>query len=255
MTNITSFSSNERIRQAILAVNQAWQHAAQTKATLPTSLLTRSVAILKALQKYTTNDDVKVSLQQAQQHIETYLSNQNTHRLSTPPTAQQVPWFNRRFPFPASQADLALDASWKKQIKAQRNDPYQRLGLALSKIPYRLAYQEAILALRAIVRANTSDQAQALALLYWLAASASFLESQDSTPSGEQIIAALNGETLQTLPMPYQQLGTKHLRLLNKTDQKNLELLFGPVKQHTTLKALQSSAWSQYQTRLQQLKH
>lgn len=253
---MTPFPSDALARQAILALGQAWLHADQAKTALPHSLLTRSVAILKALQKYTTSAAVKAVLLQTQQQIESELQNQTAPEPIKPPTAQQVPWFDPHFAFPASQADLGLGTQWKKELKAQRSDPQRRLQLALSKLPYRLAYQEAILALRAILRTTTNpkDHVQALSLLYWLAASASFLETENTTPPGDQIIAALKGETLQNLPILYPELGTKALSLLNQTDQKNLEQHFGRAKQHTTLKALQPALWSQYQASLQQLK-
>ncbi len=240
--------------QSLQALNQAWHQAALAN-SLPPDLLTRSVAILKALQKYTTHPAAQVALQRAQQQIEQHLSD---HRatpsvLDIPPAAQYVPWFDPRFPYPATATDLALDAEWKKQLKAQRDQPYQRLQLALSKLPYRLAYQEAILALRAIVRRNTSDKDQALRLLYWLAASASFLESSHATPAGDLIIAALAGSTLQQLPIQYSTLGTQHLSLLTPTDIKNLEQHFGLATQHATLAAQQVQAWQRYQEQLTQL--
>lgn len=243
------------LHQTALALYRAWHRAAPSTIAQHPMLLARSVAILKALQKYTTHHPAHAALQRALTQLETLeqLYKNAPTILDTPPAAQYVPWFQTHFPYPATYADLTLDAEWKKQLKALRHDPYQRLELALSKLPYRLAYQEAILALRAIIRNNNKERMQALELLYWLAASASFLESPSTTPAGDSIIAALKGSTLQQLPIDYQQLGTQHLKLLNRTDQKNLEQAFGACDQHCTLAELQPAIWNAYQQRLSQI--
>ena len=239
--------------QAMRALQQAWLLAAELHSPLPPFLLQRSVAILKALQKYTTHEPVLPLLEHAKQQLNAFLTVTALAPsvLNQPPQALHVPWFDTAFPYPATLADLSLGAQWHQQIKASHTKPFQRLTLALAKLPYRSAYQEAVLALRAIIRSEPRHYEPALELLYWLAASASFLEHPQLQPSGEQIIEALPGHELQGLVIRYQELGVAQLPLLNQTYQKHLITYFGAPTQTQTLREVHAQAWQAYAARLE----
>lgn len=247
--------------QAMRALQQAWLLAAELHTPLPPFLLQRSVAILEALQKYTTHEAVLPLLEHAKQQLNAFLTantpspndslNDSSSVLRQPPQALHVPWFDTAFPYPATLADLSLGAQWHQQIKASHAQPFQRLTLALAKLPYRSAYQEAVLALRAIIRSEPRHYEPALKLLYWLAASASFLEHPQLQPSGEQIIEALPGSELQALTIHYEELGVAQLPLLNQTDQKQLIRYFGAPTQTQTLREVHAQAWQVYAARLE----
>lgn len=252
MPDFTNDKQSQLAYQAMRALQQAWLLAAQLQTPLPQSVLQRSVAILKALQKYTIHEQVLPLLEHAKQQLTAFLNTNvaSPTLLRHPPQAQHVPWFNTNFPYPASLADLSLGTQWQQQIKASHDDPFNRLALALAKLPYRSAYQEAALALRAIIRSEPRYKNAALELLYWLAASASFLEHPELRPSGEQILTAIAGHQLQQLFVNYQDLGLEKLPLLNQTDQKQLIQHFGPPTQARTLRDVYPDAWQAYAKRL-----
>lgn len=252
MSDFTRPSQSQIIHQAMRALQQTWLVAAQLQTPLPPFLLQRSVAILKALQKYTTHEQVLLLLEHAKQQLTLLLNNtaSTPALLSQPPQAQYVPWFDTSFPYPATLADLSLGAQWHQQIKSSHDDPFKRLALALAKLPYRSAYQEAVIALRAVIRSEPQYKNAALELLYWLAASASFLEHPQLRPSGEKILEALAGHELQQLSVNYQELGLAQLPLLNQTDQKQLMQYFGAPSQARTLRDVHSNAWQAYEKRL-----
>lgn len=144
---------------------------------------------------------------------------------------------------------------WADRLKQFSDEPQKRLRIALDNLPLPAAFKEAILALRAVIRAKRKqkeDYAKEMEILYWLAVVRSFM--LDYAPRLQQpgfnVFESIPAECIQVLPFSYQQIGYAKLALLNKTDCKWLVEAWGEPQTHTTLHTLHQPVWDEYETKL-----
>jgi hypothetical protein len=150
------------------------------------------------------------------------------------------------------RADLQGEAFWADRIKQFKNQPVQRLRVAIENLPLPAAFREAAAAARALIRARLKqgeDHTDELMLLYWLAAIESFglPYSEYLKQPGFNVLQFVPGQTIKALPFTYNQLGYQQLGLLNKTDVKWCISLWEEPQVHTTLNALHADLWHEYE--------
>lgn len=153
------------------------------------------------------------------------------------------------------RAELQAGEFWADRIKKFRNEPIERLKIALDNLPLPAAFREAAIATRALIREKrkaAENYEEELALLYWLAAINSFSIPYSSVlqEPGYNVIESIPGDKLKNLPFTYQDLGYKKLELLNKTDIKWLVEAWGEPTNHTTLHDLHIELWNEYERKL-----
>lgn len=144
---------------------------------------------------------------------------------------------------------------WADRIKQYREEPIERLRIAIDNLPLPSAFREAAIAARVLIRQKRKEKTsyqEELALLYWLAAVDSFsiLYSKVLNQPGYNVIESIPGTIVKNLPFSYQDLGYERLELLNKTDVKWLRETWGDPKSHTTLHLLHNDVWRQYEAEL-----
>ena len=144
---------------------------------------------------------------------------------------------------------------WADRLANVRADPERRLQLAIDNLPLPAAFREAAVAVRSLVRAKRKlrvDFKDELALLYWLAAVNSFSVpfSEVLNEPGYNVIQAIPGKEVKTLPFTYNELGYEHLALLNKTDVKWIEEAWGAPVSHGTLHRMHIGLWREFEERL-----
>lgn len=150
------------------------------------------------------------------------------------------------------RGDLRNGTFWADRIRRFRDQPIERLRLAIENLPLPAAFREAAIATRALIRERVKrgeDFTEELVLLYWLAAIESFgiPYSAYLQQPGFNVLQLVPGVIIKSLPFSYSQLGYKHLGLLNKTDAKWCITRWGEPLDHTTLNKLHSDIWHKYE--------
>lgn len=176
------------------------------------------------------------------------MSDQKTTAQDSPTSLAESFWNRHR-------ADIGRGAFWADQIKELKGEPRERLALAIDNLPLPGAFSEAAVAVRSIIREKRKrkdDYQEELALLYWLAAIASFSVPYSTLLSepGFNILVTIPKDIVKELPFTYTELGYRHLSLLNKTDAKWLVAAWGEPTMHTTLYALHQDTWVFYEQAL-----
>lgn len=153
------------------------------------------------------------------------------------------------------RSDLNDDKFWADKIKEYKDEPKKRLSLALNNLPLPAAFREAAIAVRALIRVKrrTNEEFENdLTLLYWLAAIRSFM--LDYSPRldqpGYNVIESIPAQRLRSIPYDYIYLGYEKLNLLNKTDVKWLNEVWGEPSSHKTLNNMHRELWDEYETKL-----
>lgn len=149
-------------------------------------------------------------------------------------------------------ANVRQGEFWVHEIHRHKNEPYQRLKIALFNLPLPAAFKESAIALRLLIkekRAKKESFDAELCFLYWLAAVDSFVLPCCKTISmpGFNVIQIIPALKLKKLDFTYQELGYENLTLLNKTDCKWLQEIWGPPITHITLNDLHSDLWDAYE--------
>lgn len=155
----------------------------------------------------------------------------------------------------AMRGDMDAGAFWADRIKQYRDEPGKRMQMAMNNLPLPGAFREAAIALRAMIRTKRKTKEpyeDELGLLYWLAAIESFMlpYADKLKEPGYNVIEAIPGKRLRTLPIDYQQLGYEKLKLLNKTDVKWIIQASGEPQQHQTLNKIHRTLWDEYESKL-----
>ena len=150
------------------------------------------------------------------------------------------------------RSDLRRETFWADRIKQFRDQPIERLRLAIDNLPLPAAFREAAVATRALIKRRLKsgeDYTEELALLYWLAAVESFgiPYSEYLRQPGFNVLQSVPGRVIKSLPFTYPQLGYKQLGLLIKTDAKWCVAAWGEPLNHTTLNALHTEVWREYE--------
>lgn len=138
---------------------------------------------------------------------------------------------------------------WADELKALKGEPARRLQLAYANLPLPAAFDEAAVALRALIRGrrkNRENFEREIASLYWLAAISSFHRpySEVLKEPGYNVLESIPGHTVANLPFDYKTLGYRELALLKKTDIRWITELWGEPEAHTTLNALHHAVWA-----------
>ena len=141
---------------------------------------------------------------------------------------------------------------WADEIKKSRDNPEERLKIAIKNLPLPAAFREAAIALRAKIRskrkAKISFDAE-LEMLYLLAAIESFgiPYSQNLKLPGYNVLSFIPAETIKNLTFSFDSLGFENLELLKKTDKKLLIEHWGTPKNHSTLNELHQDVWLKFE--------
>ena len=145
---------------------------------------------------------------------------------------------------------IANGEFWYDKIKKLRADSTKKLELALANLPLPAAFQEAAIALRALIKEAKSkieDYTSHLRNLYELACVFSFMLNY--APKLEQpgfnMMLEIAGGLLFRLKMDYSEIGVEQLTLLNKTDKKLLVEIYGEPHKHTTMNEVYKEIWDQ----------
>ena len=153
------------------------------------------------------------------------------------------------------RSDLQNGTFWADRIKQFRDQPTERLRLAIENLPLPAAFREAAIATRALIREQIKrgeDFKEELTLLYWLAAVNSFLipYSEVLKEPGYNVIQTIPGKTIKSLPFTYSELGYEQLTLLKKTDVKWIEKAWGTPSSHSTLNKMHIDLWREFEEKL-----
>lgn len=184
------------------------------------------------------------------QPVDSFVRPQNMKWLNTSDTQSSAA--NQAAFWDKLRADLQDGTFWADRITEFRDQPIERLKLAIENLPLPAAFREAAIAIRALIRERikkNEDFADELALLYWLAAVESFgvPYSEYLQQPGFNVLQSIPGAVIKCLPFSYSQLGYKHLRLLNKTDVKWCVARWGESLDHTTLNKLHAETWRKFE--------
>lgn len=150
------------------------------------------------------------------------------------------------------RSSLQNGTFWADRIAQFRDQPIERLRLAVDQLPLPAAFKEAAIAVRALIRERierNEDPATEKSFLYWLAAVESFglPYSELLQQPGFNVMQTIPGDVIKALPFTYDQLGYRYLTLLKKTDVKWCLSAWGEPTTHTTLNALHHEVWSKYE--------
>lgn len=153
------------------------------------------------------------------------------------------------------RSDLQNGIFWADRITQFHDHPIERLRLAIENLPLPAAFREAAIATRALIRERIKrgeEFKEELTLLYWLAAVNSFLipYSEVLQEPGYNVIQAIPGKTIKSLPFTYSELGYEQLTLLKKTDVKWIEKAWGLPSSHSTLNKMHIDLWKEFEEKL-----
>lgn len=150
------------------------------------------------------------------------------------------------------RSDLQSGNFWFDRAAAFRDKPVERLRLAIDNRPLPAAFEQAAIALRAVIRGRISseqDFTEPLGMLYWLAAIESFGVPYPEylQQPGFNVLRSVPGDVIRSLPFTYSSLGYRHLSLLKKTDIKWCVAAWGEPLGHTTLNIVHLEIWRKYE--------
>ena len=153
------------------------------------------------------------------------------------------------------RSSLEQGTFWADRITKLRDQPIERLQLAIENLPLPGAFREAAIAMRTLIRSRLKrkeNYLDELILLYWVAAIESFAipYSNFMNQPGFNVMESIPGSVIKSLPFTYQELGYKQLGLLNKTDCKWLVATWGEPAKHTTLNEVHKELWHKYEIEL-----
>jgi hypothetical protein len=141
---------------------------------------------------------------------------------------------------------------WFDAIRKVRAWPHERLRMAEEHLPLPAAFQEAAVALRAIVRAHRvsgGEYGEELERLHKLAAIWSFYipyAPRLQQPGGNVMERVPFAEFL-AMDLSWNTIGCDRLSLLAKIDRRLMVTAWGEPKAHTTAHAQYQSVWDRYE--------
>lgn len=146
--------------------------------------------------------------------------------------------------------DLKNGTFWADKIRELRDEPAQRLAVALQNLPLPAAFGEAAKALRSIIRSLRSSSLpfeEPLRMLYCMAAAESFVSASpfidELLEPAQNAVEMLTETDWGSLVFDYATLGYSRLPLLNKTDGKWFSENWGEPVNHATLRDLHPLVW------------
>ena len=152
---------------------------------------------------------------------------------------------------------IQTNTFWADEIKLLRDEPEKRLMFAYQYLPLPGAFQEAAIAIRALIRKDRKNKIsydERLFELYHLAVIYSFFILASSIPyseklrmSGISVFERIPGGLIYSLPFEYKEVGYDELELLTKTDKKLLVEKWGEPNRHSTLHKKHRTVWDHYE--------
>jgi hypothetical protein len=151
------------------------------------------------------------------------------------------------------EAPSPTGTSWAEATR--KLPPEKRLETAIGYLPLPAAFNEAAIALRALVSRHMEEQRDptaSLKLLYWFSAVASFMpaRAEKAQAPGFSVVAIIPGARLFGLKFDWNTLGYEKLPLLTARDIRMLIALWGEPQTHRTLLELHPELWSEYEEKL-----
>lgn len=151
--------------------------------------------------------------------------------------------------------DLTKGQFWADRIKDLKDDPRQRLHLAIQYLPLPASFREGAKALRAIIREKRKSKEKydlELKKLYHLAVVRSFMimHAEKANCPGPNVMEFAPGGLIFNLDYSYYDIGYNELDLLNKTDIKLLVQEWGEPRNHSTLHKKYQHIWNYYEEKL-----
>lgn len=133
--------------------------------------------------------------------------------------------------------------------------PQKRLEMTLEYLPLPAAFNEAAIALRALIAGHMEEQrdpSASLKLLYWLSAVASFMpdQAEKAQTPGFSVFATIPGARLFGLKFDWKTLDYEKLPLLVGRDVRMLIALWGQPLAHSTLLEQHPELWDEYEAKL-----
>ncbi|MDH7943189.1 hypothetical protein QGM61_05110 [Pseudohongiella sp. SYSU M77423] len=147
----------------------------------------------------------------------------------------------------ASPSPAASPGDWKQVAQSLRNQGDYDAALSACNVawPQLQGYQQAAIIARAAARAAKEEsRADWLQTLYRLAAEASLLH--DKVPGvpdlkWQSLSQRFTAEQIAQIELPWRDLGHEHMRLLNKTDSRQMVDLWGEPERQQSAKAYHRS--------------
>lgn len=131
---------------------------------------------------------------------------------------------------------------WGEHLKTVRNNPPERLSLALEFLPLPGAFREAAIPLRAMIRERRKTGQSVeylLEQLYRLAA------LQDVLLDNFDLAESLDRRSWESLSFPYDEIGYESLSLLSKTDVTWFREAWGEPTRHQKVQAYLGPRWDE----------
>jgi len=141
---------------------------------------------------------------------------------------------------------------WIDDITPFESEPERRLDLARKYLPLPAAFQEAATALRAMIRNPYLQEREGEHLLEELhraAAQESFLLAPVEAlevASPYNVAASIPRRVWEWLPMPYREIGYRHLPLLSPEDRDWLRVAWGEPDSHRPAREYHQATWNEY---------
>lgn len=155
-------------------------------------------------------------------------------------------------PEPAPEPEPAVeDADWRQLCQRLRDQGHYQEAVSVCRQawPQWQSFDHAARVMRAAIRnslTGTATHQQWLQRLYHLAAHASFLHDKvDGLPDPTRQLLAQHFEPQQidALDMPWSQIGYRELRLLTKSDRKQLVTILGEPETHQSARIFHDKQW------------
>lgn len=144
---------------------------------------------------------------------------------------------------------------WIDDLEPFESAPDRRLALAHKYMPLPAAFQEAAIALRAMIRDPSRQDAEGERLLERLhrtAALENFLLAPIASPdvgSPYNVAASVPRDAWERLPMPYREIGYRRLPLLTLEDSEWLRVAWGEPDCHRSAREYHEAVWNEYLAR------
>lgn len=153
-------------------------------------------------------------------------------------------------PAPA-QPPTAETSDWRQACQELRDQGRfdEALSVCQQAWPQWQSFDHAARVMRAAIRTHARDSVQYqswLQRLYTLAAQASFLHDKVDglpDPNRQQLTRLFTPQQVATLDMPWSQIGYQHLRLLTKSDRKQLVQWLGEPETHQSARIFHDKQW------------
>ena len=148
------------------------------------------------------------------------------------------------------RASVAAGTFWADEARSARDQPNERLYIAVENLPLPAAFREAAIALRQIIRDRREAREpyeEEVRFLYSLAAVESFVSAtpyiEKLAEPGWNAVEMMTPEDWQSLTFQWDSLGCNQLPLLTKTDRRQMIDRWGEPHSHTTLRQVHGDLW------------